>query len=507
MSEDKELTAIERELAAKKSFFCQILYKITIENDSEEERTRARTALQRFQKDERHIRPAIERLGLLPVFSVFLKCSEPLTRKEFLQYLQNCNEELYGEYLNYEVDESFSNGPVEESIEYLISVDELYGLKRTIEKAKKVYNEHGVGAAYNSLYSDSIKNSTGITEELDLADSTTMNKAVYELSQRIKDNESGVLNIKTGMASLDQAKIYLHHGDVTGILGSNGGYKSSMLRTWTYNISSQGFQQLVYPLEMGNPYEHSLFIIQHANRQRPQTTLNRTDSNHGEMRLDSIAYRDFCWAAQDLSRLSNQGDICLPIFIDFEERATWPNIMRSIYRQADLAEQKGSKIDVVSIDYLTLISKDGAKNPREFMEDVIIDLARFARHTGISVITPVQTNRKDVDKKSEIAKTSVWSTEDIYNYSEIEKSFSLIISVYAGPILVETEETDKNGELKFKYELEDQEPNCLRLGTSKVRHGSQLEGYANCVVSPAGGYVIDVSHIYNDELQTGTDAL
>jgi hypothetical protein len=507
MSEDKELTAIERELVIKKSFFCQILYKITQKDDSEEERARARIALKRFQKDEKKIRPAIERLGLLPLFSIFLKSSEPPNRKEYLQYMQNCNEELYGEYLNYDADDSFSDGPVEESIEYLISMDEVFELSRTWSKAKKAYNEHGKGAAYNVLYSESVKNSTGITEELDLASPEIMDKAVEQLAQRIKDNESGTLNIKTGMASLDHAKIYLHHGDVAGILGSNGGYKSSTLRTWTYNIASQGFKQLIFPLEMGNPYEHGLFIIQHANRQRPQTTLNRTDANHGEMKLDSSAYRDFCWAAQDLSRQSEVGEIRLPIFIDFEERATWPNIMRSIYQQADLAEQQGNKIDVVSIDYLTLISKDGAKNPREFMEDVIIDLARFARHTGIAVITPVQTNRDRIGKGSEVAKTSVWCTEDIYNYSEIEKSFSLIVSVYAGPIIVETEETNKDGERKMKFELEDQELNRLRLGTTKVRHGCKLEGYAECIVNPAGVYVMDISHIYDDDGQTGTEAL
>ena len=497
MSDEK--TPLQRELELKQNFFCNILHKITCGNDTPEEMERARIALERFQRDSSKLKGVIERLELNSIFQIFNYCTQPPTRKEFGQWMEACDEDFYAAYKNCEADDCLTDGPVEESINYLIQADEQFQLRRTITKAKDAFLKEGLGAAYNTLYMDSVKGAAGRTEELDLNEEAVMNKAVLDLSQRILDNESGVLNIKTGMQCFDKAKIYIHRGDVVGILGTNGGYKSSMARTWAYNIAQQGFKQLIYPLEMGCGYEHTLYVIQHALRQRPGSTLNRTDSNHGEMKLDGPAFADFEWASKDLIRMSREGLMCLPTFIDFEERATWPGIMRSIYKQADLAAQKGQKIDSVLIDYLTLISKEGAKNPREYMEDVIIDLARFARNTGIAVITPVQCNRGDVVKTSPCAKTCAWSTEDIYNYSEIEKSFSLIASVYTGPVLVEEEEPTKDGGTRMVRTLEDQEANHMYLATAKVRHGQPLDHASECIIHPSGGFIINTGGMFDDE--------
>jgi replicative DNA helicase len=504
MSEEK--TPLEAEIDLKRSFILNIFHKVCRADSSPTETLRARVALEGFQKALPALRSQIGRLELNLIFQPLLEATQPLSRKEFLQWLEASDENWLAAYRNCEADEMLSEGPIEESVNYLIMADEQFQLKRTMKKASEAFHQGGLGAAYNSMYVDSVKGAAGRVELRNLNDEPIMNQSISDLTQRIEDNELGILNIRTGMESFDHRKIYINHGDVVGILGTNGGFKSSMARTWVYNIAKQGFNQLIYPLEMGVGYEHTLHIIQHAIRERPASTLNRTDCLHGEMTKDSSAFADFKWAAEDLSRLSRSGQMTLPIFVDFEERATWPGIMRSIYQQIDLAAQNGKRIDVVTIDYLTLISKAGAKNPREFMEDVIIDLARFARHTGIAVVTPVQCNRNRIEKGSLCAATHQWTTEDIYNYSEIEKSFSLVASVYAGPVLVEEEEPTKDGGTKTVTSLEDQPDNHCYLGIAKARFAVDMEP-SDCLVSPSGGFCTDVGGKWDDENIGNAEAL
>jgi len=287
-------------------------------------------------------------------------------------------------------------------------------------------------------------------------------------------------------------------GNFVAVLGSSGGYKSTTLRTIGYQMSKDGYKTLYCPLEMGNSIEHLLFEAQHVVRNKPDTTLNRKDIREGTIGIDSQAYLDFLWGVDDLKRLSAEGKMVLPTFVNFTSRSTWPNIMRTCYHHANLIEQQGSKLSALLIDYITLISKGGSNNPREFMEDVLIDLARYTTETGIAIITPIQTHRQiEITIKSPIAKSCIWTTDDIYSYSEVDKSTDLILSVYAGPYVSDVQKydkdgeaiIDKNGEPVMTQGLAEQELNELRLGTAKVRFGPKIEHFEQCTINHKGGFL------------------
>lgn len=81
-------------------------------------------------------------------------------------------------------------------------------------------------------------------------------------------------------------------------------------------------------------------------------------------------------------------------------------------------------VDLVIVDYLTLLSTPGARDDVADKLAIIQDAKRLAMTgndgRGLSFLTPIQGNRKGYDEAS--SNGGMWSTTGINKYSELEKS-------------------------------------------------------------------------------------
>ena len=102
--------------------------------------------------------------------------------------------------------------------------------------------------------------------------------------------------------------------------------------------------------------------------------------------------------------------------------------MRSIIIQ----ENDKETIDLVVIDYLTMLSTPDARDDVADKTAIAKDCKRLTltlnKGRGVCILTPIQGNRKGYTEAAE--NDGAWSTTGIFQYSELDKSFDNIFYIY-----------------------------------------------------------------------------
>jgi energy-coupling factor transporter ATP-binding protein EcfA2 len=462
-----------------------LFWQLTTSEDSPEEKARAVTAWQEYEQNASSFKGSLVYDGLWPLMVVLLKIyretGQGPSEATMLTFCREDYDDFYSRYVLMDESEA-SPHSVTSLAAFIEAAVKSYNLKEVLKKIRETADSEGSDAAVKFMFQEAAKLPSAATIiESNLSSSMCLDQVVSDLDERIKQCEEGTLNIKTGLGCVDRSGTVFQRGEVVAILGSGGGGKTTMARTISYNATiHQRYKVLHFPLETTVQVESPLFVAQHVLRNKP-SSLRRGALKDGTIGRDRGAYDDFKWGITDLKRLAADGAIRLPTFVDFVERSTWSAIRKEIYRQLQV-----EKIDLVVVDYLTLVSKEGAQSPREFMEEVIIDLARFAKDEGVAILTPVQANRNSTS----IVETGIWSKEQIFNYSEIEKSFDLIYSVYHGPYLHERDRMEDGKPIKKATPSKMMDGHVF-IGTCKTRSVAPIETPVSAMLRHDGLYLSD----------------
>lgn len=462
-----------------------LLWQLTRHNDSAQEQERAQAAWKEFEQVAPVFRRGLVLAGIVPLVDVlrksYQKSGQAPSEHTMTTFCREDYDDFYNQYMAMDKHEA-SPHAVTALASFWEAENQKGKLAKALEAVREKAAEEGAEAAVRLLFQEAVKlPSSGAIIESNLSRPACLDQVVVDLETRVQQSEDGSLNIKTGLQCLDQTGTFFQRGEVVGILGTGGGGKTTLARTMVYNATmDQHYKVLQFPLETTVQVELPLYVAQHVLRSR-STTLRRGMLKDGTIGRDSAAYQDFLWGISDLKARAQEGALRLPTFVDFVERSTWSAIRTEIYRQL-----KKEPIDLVVIDYLTLVSKEGAQSPREFMEEVIIDLARFAKAEGVAIVTPVQANRNS----SSIVETGIWSKEQIFNYSEIEKSFDLLYSVYHGPFIHEKDRVEDGKAVKKPMPTQMMDGHVF-LGTCKTRSVAPIESPVSAMLRHDGLYLTD----------------
>jgi len=98
----------------------------------------------------------------------------------------------------------------------------------------------------------------------------------------------------------------------------------------------------------------------------------------------------------------------------------------------------------------------------------------------------MQANRSG---KSNIGKSRIWDSADIYNYSELEKSFDLIYSVYNGKYEEETLGEDSKGNERIIKQIIEMPSHELAVGTCKTRSVQPIREAIELFINIQGGFI------------------
>ena len=462
-----------------------LLWQLTTKENTHEECIRVSESWMELERNLLLLKPFLQGNNVWSAINdlreTYSTNKKPMSEIVFVSYLKEEFDQLYSEYVMMD-DEDTKPLSVEDIAQFIVIQKQRKLIKEGIEKSKDVLAEEGPAKAQTFLQDFAMSIPLdGEIIEANLNNDNVLQGVKEHLDDTIARFESGTLNIKTGLRQIDDLNVFPQHGQMVGILGAAGGFKSTFARTYAYNACMQNFSIVYFPLETTINVELDLFTVQHVLRNKPWSGLNRTMCNNGTIGRDTKEYKDYQWGIQDLKRLAAEREIKLPTFLDFPTRTSWAGIRKEIYKRC-----KAGKIDMVFIDYLTLISKDGAKEPRVFMEDVIIDLAKLAKSEDITVVTPMQANRSG---KSNIGKSRIWDSADICNYSELEKSFDLIYSVYNGKYEEETLGEDSKGNERIIKQIIEMPSHELAVGTCKTRSVQPIREAIELFINIQGGFI------------------
>jgi hypothetical protein len=114
------------------------------------------------------------------------------------------------------------------------------------------------------------------------------------------------------------------------------------------------------------------------------------------------------------------------IVYDPKASRTWADVCSVIERENNI-----QPLDLVVIDYLTLLGDPTARDAMAAKILVIQEAKQIALNTGergFAVVTPVQGNRKGYDDAQ--ANDGVWDTTGIAQYSELDKSLDNCLYVF-----------------------------------------------------------------------------
>jgi hypothetical protein len=250
--------------------------------------------------------------------------------------------------------------------------------------------------------------------------------ALYE------DNEAAAnLNkhiIPTGIKVIDDVIGGYNRKTLNLILGTIAQRKSSVARTTAYYAAYQGFRTLFICLEWPYEEELAIFAMMHSHGLMFRGTESLSIDRFRNGRL-SKEERDFLY--QDLVPDLKETLGTNLVIRGIEDR-TWANV-RSVIE----AENANAPLDMVMIDYITLLEVGPVRDPTYAMNQLIREIKHMALYSnegrGLVFVSPVQGNRKGYD--TAVANEGTWQATDISMYSEFEKSSDTVMSCFMPPEL------------------------------------------------------------------------
>jgi ABC-type oligopeptide transport system ATPase subunit len=306
-------------------------------------------------------------------------------------------------------------------------------------------------------------------------------KVLEDYDKTLKDKRYGSHIIPSGISVIDNI-LPIRRGQLVGILGAAGSYKTTIARTICYNASAAGFKVLYVPLEISVEEESRYFVVQHAQRIaiKPGTSDDDFDgySSITKMAIDNdiLSPMQMDYLENTINDITHNCFLEPPIYAIPSGKVTWSKV-------AALAEQinRESPLDMLIVDYPALLNMEGTRDKREYMETAIQEMKifakRFAENRGIAVVVPIQANR--TGKKAAMENGGIWDMSAIFNYSEFEKSCDTIFSAYQG------ERINEDGE---PVEMENTE---LLVGSVKERGGPKIKPPHMVHANHDGGYLYE----------------
>lgn len=255
----------------------------------------------------------------------------------------------------------------------------------------------------------------------DVTDLVGRLQTIYNKNE--EDRRSGNLGIPIGIPEIESA-VMLKPGDLVGILGFPGQRKSSLCRSMTYNAVMAGRNVRYTSLEQTIDEEVIFFAMIHSKNPKFNGSydLSKRKFDRGEL---TVAERDFLY--NDV--IPDIRDNKLPgrLIFDPGTRPEWPALKAS----AEICQAVQCPLDMWVIDYIAVGAR-GGKDETAMVNSWIRDCKQSALHwadeKGLVIVTPLQGNREGHKRASE--RGGVWDMQGVYQYSEAEKTFDTILSVY-----------------------------------------------------------------------------
>jgi hypothetical protein len=238
------------------------------------------------------------------------------------------------------------------------------------------------------------------------------------------DSKNNNLFIPTGISLIDNHLGGLRRKELNGVLGFTAQRKSGVVRTIGYNAAFSGFRVLHIPLESDYYEEETVYAVMHA-----QYHCNDNEHSISKTRVDRALLSD-----------ADKALFFGKVIPDYQAKVAKnitvysPGISRNWADVRAIIERETDKdpVDLVIIDYLTMLSTPGARDDIADKMAIIQDAKRLAMTAndgkGLCIVTPVQGNRKGYDDAGE--HDGAWSTTGISKYSELDKSLDNCFYVY-----------------------------------------------------------------------------
>jgi hypothetical protein len=236
------------------------------------------------------------------------------------------------------------------------------------------------------------------------------------------DRMAGRLKIRTMLTGIDK-NLVIKRGDAIGILGYAGQRKSTLGRTVSYNAALQGFNVLHITLEQTYEEEMSIYGIIHSHHPKWGGKFRISKKTYDDGNLTDEE-EDFLFKVviPDLANLPGKLIVRQP-----SDGTSWD----SLKMIAEIINQT-TPLDMFFVDYLTLCSTHSLTNADAEHERNIKDAKQFALNfaesNGLIFLTPIQGNRKGWEEAQQ--NDGVWDMTGVFRYSEFDKSFDSILSVF-----------------------------------------------------------------------------
>ncbi|MEG9438231.1 hypothetical protein JAO29_18940 [Edaphobacter sp. HDX4] len=300
-----------------------------------------------------------------------------------------------------------------------------------------------------------------MSDEPTVTADTLAEQMIAKYAATAEDERTGRRVIKTGISAIDELLGGLRRGELNGVLGYTGQRKSATTRTIAYNAARAGHRVLYIPLESSVGEELTAQWVMHAHVLDPHCTVSTNKV------LDARLSRDeeralFNEVGPDFGQTAGRN----LIIADVGRDRTWENIKRAIERETN----SDYPVDLVVIDYLTLVTLPSGWEAKERMVSIIQDAKQLALNAGsgrgVSIVTPIQGSRKGYEEAT--AQDGAWETTGIFMHSELDKSLDNCFYVYTN------DEISAGG--------------AVKVGSCKARRGANIP--ATFVdINPTSGFV------------------
>ena len=259
---------------------------------------------------------------------------------------------------------------------------------------------------------------------IDIKDKATI---IDEINNLESDNNRYFLS-EFGIDVLDEFHSIKKNDFLMGILAPPKSYKSTITHFITYKQIIQGMNVLFVSLEMPAESIKQYMFLLHSNNTDiwgysapviKNDSLRHKNFNEEEKNHYINAVKDFV----ENDRYGQLRIISPTNVYDFQQ------LKNDILETKLEMENNGKELHFVVIDYLTLVvPKTGRRTTVDDVNQMIRELRLFGLENGLHIITPVQANRNATNKNDKGNKDKL-DINHIYQYSEIEKSFTIVLGV------------------------------------------------------------------------------
>lgn len=232
-------------------------------------------------------------------------------------------------------------------------------------------------------------------------------------------------------------EISVKKGDLVFFSGYTSHGKSILLRNYSYHLMVEyGLNVCFFTFEMGHNEVRQAFAVHHANNKKifPNTPrINWSNVINGTLEQEEKTFF-YEVALPDFLNNDSYGNL----FIDQPHSSTYT--LNDLESRLKEVESTIMPIDVVALDYLTLMTPAGNPNYKstESVNDMIKEFKNMAltnTHQGnlspYIALTACQVSRRGLDEC--VKNQGVYDLTSAYMYTEIEKSADVFMSVLMTP--------------------------------------------------------------------------